>query len=586
MAKEAEEKFKFIASLRDNTNPSMGSDFDRWIAIRNKYRKELNKEIWIESKSICYTPHDYNTHCINIYGILDSLLLQDVDLNPQECFLLAIAVLLHDVTMHVDILGARERHSQRAAKYIEEEMFNDGVLTDNLDLEESEILKKIVLCHSDIKENGIVKNRVFSNMDINDNPPAHGVHIRVTLLAALLRFGDELDQTSARVTKNLSMFKVAEQKWFSGEKTPSEIDSLKKVMSYDSFTHWRTCLMFLSPKRKQGDNSTIQLQLNCSYFKKYCNSGDSENVLLGVKDTFRKIQESLAEVNKVCFNKLKSGWLFHSVEIYAEDEVAFDIWQKFYAFESNPRGMNSSQLVASSEIENGDESALEPKKNGYLGSQLDLIQIIDADFSEKIKSSVFKNGLYLDGHYTINETTSARDWIDTVKLFSIPLIMSEITDVLTHHLEKDYGVSDKVCIMALDFPSIIPATYIARRTGYSMSYIHRKETGDYHIKPEKDLPLDKSYKIILITDVVVTGRSINLVLEQLRKMDYSCGRVYSIFYRKSLTADKVSGACIENIWCLNDDIPIEICTRNKTTCLFREKCGKKHENEVVQLVRR
>ncbi len=170
--------------------------YERWRAIRAIY-KPLLDEGSVGSK-IKYTTHNYSTHCVNIYNIINNIIIfrDGRNLSPTEAFILNVSVILHDIIMSFDI-EKRSSHAKEAYNYILENInsLRENTINMLLTQEEARYVAYTILGHSDFKGESTLKylTNIYEKYSFNC--------IKFPYLAAMLRLGDELDCSRSRINR-------------------------------------------------------------------------------------------------------------------------------------------------------------------------------------------------------------------------------------------------------------------------------------------------------------------------------------------------------------------------------------------------
>ena len=153
----------------------------------------------------CYTPHDFDHHCCNIYHIISERLFQDhvyseKNIKPEELFLLNVAVLFHDISMAKNFRFKREIHSLASAERLVELHQENPAISDAINEEFIASLTEIIKAHSDIKDPSVPERERGLNCSrlTNTMPCGPCENLRAKMLAVILRVADELDITISR----------------------------------------------------------------------------------------------------------------------------------------------------------------------------------------------------------------------------------------------------------------------------------------------------------------------------------------------------------------------------------------------------
>jgi hypothetical protein len=232
-----------------------------------------------------YTLHDFSHHCVNIFKILNDILLSDAafsadGLTSEELFVLNTSVLFHDISMAKNIHFDRNAHSEQSALFVLEEYKNpSSLMLKWMTPQQIDAVRIIIKSHSDIKVNEEKVNALDDPELVNDMP-GH-TRIRARLLAGLLRLADELDVTNSRIGNDLSYYNQLEKS------NNAENESIK---------HWKTLMCFKDIKIKNDNVSVIELVIDDLYIK---NEKDDR------LDIIRRIKEVKEKIALECENIMK-----------------------------------------------------------------------------------------------------------------------------------------------------------------------------------------------------------------------------------------------------------------------------------------
>ena len=149
-----------------NCIKGMGNRYmEAWIQLAEHYAPKLNEGSLI--RRTAYTKHDFSHHCKDIYAIIDNVLLKNVEIRPEEYFVLAVAVLLHDISMTLEHFD-RLCHSKQSADYVQKE--SSGVVWKEVPIQDVSIVKKIITAHSDIKKIDADGKEIISTYTLKTTP--------------------------------------------------------------------------------------------------------------------------------------------------------------------------------------------------------------------------------------------------------------------------------------------------------------------------------------------------------------------------------------------------------------------------------
>jgi hypothetical protein len=272
----------------------------KWDALRLVYERVLDQGPIIQYTA--YTPHDYSRHCTGIYrniGIFFIDIIKKV-VTQEELFILNVSVLLHDIKMAYDSSPEmRNAHGQSAKEFILDEVYKQksSTLSDLLTKPQTLAIVDVILGHSDIKSETRINTIDLLPLDAEFLIGELGKPINVRLLAAILRFADELDITSARIEG-------------------IKID--RYPINEDSEKFWRQCELFVSVRKNPTDNRQIVLQVDSTAVH---TKGDKENDIPLIIEVRNKISEELNMLNNKVFSKQDYGWLLQEVVVKADAEI-------------------------------------------------------------------------------------------------------------------------------------------------------------------------------------------------------------------------------------------------------------------------
>lgn len=167
--------------------------------------KKKAAQLWERPLIRHYTEHGIR-HSINVIKIIDKLIGSNLVLNDYESFILQAAVYLHDIGMQQSNSGVFEDNQiQRSLEQMDviRKMHNDLSSDMILDsIKDNSICPSLALENfHDYVDNIACLVKYHRKYDLNDleDDSYKGEKIRIPLLAALLRLGDELDADCDRV---------------------------------------------------------------------------------------------------------------------------------------------------------------------------------------------------------------------------------------------------------------------------------------------------------------------------------------------------------------------------------------------------
>lgn len=536
--------------------------YRRWSSIRDVYQVQINGDLF-DSKNQ-YTAHDYCNHCKNILTILNTIIpfqAYDKSLTSESLFCLNVSVILHDIAMFFAPEN-RMNHSEIAKKYIIEQVLlkRNSFLSQLLTHQEALFVSDIIYAHSDIKDDAgnIAFETLPSLIDKQLRSGRMGL-VNTGMLAGLLRLADELDVTSWRVAgKNLIYSRIKEQ----------------------SFIHWRQCELFGFPTKDERNATLLNLRIHEELIN---STGDFDFDCSLIVKVENKIKQELTNVNTLVFDTGSlDGWTINKIEVLTDDkQLSENICKWRNKFNVNP-------------LESGDPVILDMKVGDSISCEIinkeinviDEQNVVSDKFSNRIENLVVNNNLLQDGHFFIDEKRFSRDWIDTNKILSNSVYLDEITSVFSSYIKSLDCDKSNLYVIGEGFPAIILASSLAFSNDLPLSYHIPHQYKDQHQISEKQIRISNNNIILLITDVIVTGKTITNTIDTICKdNDISWDNflnVFTIFVRPPLFAEfNLSNKLIKKIVCLNKTLPIEICKKEKDMCLFHRYNIIRHKYEPM-----
>lgn len=289
---ESKNIFKFLKDKSEEL-------YNKWKMIADCYRKTLDRGPYFTDTA--YTPHDFENHCMDIYKILDDLILKEKlggTINYEEIFVLLVAVILHDIIMAYEP-AERETHSEKAFEYVLEQVYtkNSSILKNCLTRNQAMAVAYVILGHSDLKKDEKINTLSFLPFK-GEQPKGSLGEINVRTLAAILRLADELDVTNERVQGiDINLYKI----------------------NGTSEQFWNQCNLFRAIRPYSDNTTIIKLEVDDYAYKL---NGDSINDIKRIRNVKNKIQEELNNVTKILYEPgYYDGWTLSRIEISASPEI-------------------------------------------------------------------------------------------------------------------------------------------------------------------------------------------------------------------------------------------------------------------------
>ncbi len=518
---------------------------DAFDSLAEYYGSMLNEGNPI--RNIYFTNHNFDDHCCNMYKIISEVILSkelsyDVKfgLSTEELYLLNVAVLFHDYSMRV-LNSSRDSHSTESGDFLNNEIQTETVLQreGKLDQVQIDILSSIIEYHSD----SAVKND-FLQLDFEAN--GYGI-VRSKLLAAILRFADELDITVTRIGTQIQYKKL-------DTTIPEQNNSLK---------HWILLELFKSVFSKK--DGVIYIETNDKRIAKEKN----ENLKQTLLDILKKME------------KLKSEFVLFKSTINEYESAKSFIRLEGIELMSEKYSTNIEDLITNTVSDIETTPSIEIKKvveetiNNDINVPLLLHtqpKLIDSSFSEKMYKKINEDKLNKTGHFLMNKNYCARDWIDTRFLIEDDDFCKDMLDVMCKHITNSSYDKDAI-ILGIGYEGVIMASKIGFILGRKFSFVIPTINHCHIDKHEVDL-LDelKESKIIIITDVVSTYTTINDIISEYKFDKKNLIALYSILYRSPDTCNFYNDFLnlADKTFTLNNSFSIEIAQKSK--CKFLSQC--------------
>lgn len=538
---------------------AMGDYLPRFIQFRETVAPNLQATAKIGEDT--FTSHGYD-HCVRILRHLNSLLEGHTpffdDIKPEELFCLGVAILLHDVVMSKDP-SLRTIHSREGRRIIREEFERAKGSLPAFQLADPVVdaIADVVRAHSDVKnEAGSVIERTLEAVKDQTQSGESGT-IRTYILAALLRFGDELDCTSDRIREA--------QRLIAQEQVARN-------------RYWRMCALIREIKPPDASRTDIVLNINDLALDE---SDDKANDLALIRRVLQKLQASLEEVNSIVFRpKGIAWWHFNTVRLTDESQALIAVIESQdplgRAVEDGPASIGQPSNVSS-------PGAVSESRQG---GETDEVASADKGISRKLNDWVMSKKMLRSGHFSISPGRHARDWIDTSQLLENSFYLGQIVDSFINILKQSDDPPESDVLVGVGFPGLIIAAQMSFVGGYGCSYMIPVHDGDKDEKYSRLPDIPESKGLVLVTDVVVEGQTLRKAIEYLsEKYRVSSERVrtvLTVFYRKpTRPRSSIADAINATFKPLNTDFPIQLCDKEVKDCVLHEKGLVEVINEVL-----
>lgn len=559
----------------------MDEDYlDRFNSIVDEYAPKLSERVIMNGSA--FTLHDFEHHCFDIYKIISEVLFDeeliykaDYGISQRELFILNLAVLFHDIGMF-NVLGAtRENHSIKSAYFVQKE-YDDSrsVFKKKSDLTVNELkaLKAIIIAHSDVKDRTVEdKENGMKSPDLKDYNAKEG-KIRAKFLAGVLRLADELDVSSDRLGSGEIEQQIEEGiKQYEELKKHDELEANRKELEkwqgfMVSLEHWKR-LHLISSVQRNEDGKTIELQVDDDYIDICLDEGKTEkSIARECIDIYNEIEKKLNEVIDSSFNQKKfSNYVPVSKIILVTTNEILD--KEISDGLSIRRLVSQKDNVTSNTAKSGTKSRKYP-------------MVLDETLEKDIYEEITKRNLIKFGHFLLNKTYCARDWIDTKEIVETKRILNKLVDIIVKDINSN--THNDYAIIGIDLVGSLLASRVAFALQRPLSYIVSEKEELNNASSEIELSIKKTDDIILITDVIVTY---DTILKAVDKYSFKMrmDSIYTIFYRPNYRIS-ANNDLVSKTYSINNMFSIELfekkdCVYKKNNCIAQNKKINEGEND-------
>lgn len=544
-----------------------------WEELAKEYAPCLDRGSII--KGVAYTQHDFSHHCNNIYKIIDNCFFEHVEIEEEERFLLAVAVLLHDIAMTKTSFN-RLNHSVESADYIQREI-NKGVRAwDQIEVCQIEIIKDLIIAHSDIRKRGEDgKERIERHTlkDLAEVKQGSEKKIHVKWLAGVLRLADELDITTDRKGGADDRYKDLDE---------------KDVQQAQSKDFWEQLNYFKEIKR---DRTKLMLVLNDEYLRENLEK-DRPNIVNRIKKIRIKIKKTFDEVVKETFDNsqdyytkinIKEILLADEKNLFHKGDLDEDLGLNYLSKKEGRINLDYDEKRE--DLSEDDTNKEESFEDGPVR--------IRESLGEKISNYIYEKCLIHSGHYRLNRRICSRDWIDVRTVISDVILGSEIIEVIKNDLKLRLlnDRREEVLAIGIGVNGNILASRVAYSLGMPFTYLLPTKPGTIGTDMEKSIQLENYKKVVIFTAVISSFDTIiNVVRKYLQNVEII--KVYTVLWRKILgeyvmndEEDKCKADILRKLVYINDDfscdiIPPSVCMKRKYNRCVAE--NRKAFDEVYQ----
>jgi orotate phosphoribosyltransferase len=451
-----------------------------------------------------YTYHGYK-HAETLEKYAEKLLGNDIidKLSEDELFILLNGIYCHDIGMIKykvnqetgETTVSREDHNLTSYQKIYDEENNTFPKNQIIDVPDQDIryAKSIaLLCkgHRDYENEQGIKIRTIKEMDEIEHFPNGDVHIK--FLACIVRLADELDITNQRAPYDVRLHLQSFINEF----------SLNQWMQHDLFSQVkidnRICQITLIPdvdKIKQLDRE---------------NGGDRTIVRKLIFSKRKKIELELEKLKPFLRNtNLKYYVGYKDVEIQFDDIITEKDFETYQAQVDKVIREESLQVSDNPERAQDFEESEKFKGNNILEDKSKILKLITKEID-----NFYDSGQLLEvGSFKLPSNVYSRYYINSHIFLPQNRILNAITDLFCE-VHKD---SDIDCIIGIDKAGIILAPNLSLKLHCNYTYLIPKNEEDSAIVFEENTSIKKAKKIILLTDVISTGKRIQQSIEQVKE---------------------------------------------------------------------
>ncbi|NOW07774.1 phosphoribosyltransferase [Clostridium beijerinckii] len=222
----------------------------------------------------------------------------------------------------------------------------------------------------------------------------------------------------------------------------------------------------------------------------------------------------------------------------------------------------SSQLDIFGEEEGSDEII-----DGMIEEQSEkLVRNSDEklkEYSTKLLSIVNYKKMFKSGHFHWGEDSKAHGWLDTNSLLSDCEYAELSVNALLHLIKINLFEADLVVGIGMEGNIIAPSIAIALGAGYTYIPVTTRESSDF----ERQIRVNGSKKVLIITDTIFTGQTVYRILNRYNDEFSKFEKIslVSIFYTGTILSELSEKVDYRYIV---DDIKIDFCNNNHENCLI------------------
>ena len=509
----------------------MGPYVQSWKDICRQYADALNRGPI--RRSTGFTLHDFDSHCSNIYTILNQMLkaeLKKEEITKEELFILNVAVLMHDYSMTLENFN-RDEHSRQSAEKLKE-FYNRDAIWKQININIKDIIPYIIEAHSDIKGKNAAKT--MENPNLNDTMSGQYDVVRGRYLAACLRLADELDLSRERVGK-----------YYNDLPQLDEADEEQR----ESLKHWKR-LMYIQKVDFSG--AIIYITINDEYIQTL-ESIQKKEALEEIRKVREHAQATLQYLNEIEFNIAKvriryTDIAWHESQIYTTEELENSTIIEDDNNKNNTKTVveekrslhiekqNKYENIKTEQHEQGEkeDNTNSSNKKESKGKEArytwGTVPVVSIELERKITQYILDNKLIYQGHYRMNRNFCGKDWIDVRPLLQDKIMGKNIADAIAENIKENYKkiVPDNTIIVGISMNGNIIASRVAYRLHLPFTYVLAGECGSID---ERKADFENYDNIIMVTGVISTYDSISYIIKE-NKIEDKVSYIYTVLFRK------------------------------------------------------
>ncbi len=511
------------------------------------------------------TLHDFEHHCYDLYKYVSEVLLSNtayletVGLGSRELYILNLAILFHDISLHLVNGCRRESHAEESAKWVFDE-YNDtrSAFADACDMTSEEVraLCVIIEAHSDGE-----KGQGIFNPELTDYTAKFG-KIRTRILAGILRLVDELDVSELRIGDRRFEEQLKNQDYeyqqaqFKYETTTDSLirSSLEQEMERlapqaQSYTHWKRLHYFLDVERY---NTCIILKGNDHKIQEDINSGNELEAEDIIRAVFCKVSREFLQIQKVLFDTTEGARY-----IIAVDRIEVS------GIESSLKSqLDKEYQKIKRNVEDDEQSKTEYHANKLQNSE---------ELEREITKLIEMKKLLKPGHFIMNSRYCVDDWIDTQAILEDRDIYNKSVRIFIEHMKMNKY--DNAFLIGLDLQGSLLASTIGFVLGVPFTYIIPVHKINQNSEHDRKQEFSQEKNIVLFTDVVTTAHSIDEECVSYKIGVESIKAIYTVLYRPiKINKDDMSEKYMRKVFYINGNYSVSLIDRNTCDRNEADKC--------------